>query len=500
MQEFTSDESEFDVDYLTCALRLAESLHGEAYLEIAEAVALQYIEAGELERGVELAEQIPDAYARDSLLAVSTAKAVASEEEDYATELLETIEDPILHNSAIEKMAIEFARRGEFDAALGLTDQLADNASALGAVAALYWQSGQKNEALDLARSIEFAQESAITLVQLARLSNDNDESLNLLVEARSVAEEIDSVELKVFALIAIASGYEERAEREQSLETLNRAFEVCEDFESGKLIGLSADFARDEALMEIVQALLRLKDLSKATDVAEAIDDRFVFARANLGLAVARGKDSQPSEAAEYLDEAKAIIVELQPYGAQEAEVLDALIIDLAMSYADYGNYDEARRIIHSLTSEEKQRLVLNELGKLCSNTGNDRVVSEIAEDLGSPYDKARYWLGIYDSSSSKPELSESAIAKALANAEGVEQPVEKAEVFTGIALRFAKSERNPQAENFFIAATNAAVLIDGSFLKARAFLRLAKASQEAGRNPNQNEQRLLEAMMARL
>jgi len=499
MQEFTSDGSEFDVDYLTCALRLAESLHGDAHLEITEAIALYYVDAGQLDRGVELAEQVPDAYARDSLLAVITAKAVASEDEDYATELLETIEDPILHNSAIEKMAIEFARRGEFDAALGLTDQLEDNASALGAIAALYWQSGQKDEALELARSIEFAQESAIALVQLARLSDDNDESLNLLVEARSVAEEIDSAELKVFALIAIASGYEERAEREQSLETLNRAFEVCEDFESGNLVGLSADFARDEALMEIVQGLLRLQDLSKATDVAEAIDDRFLFARANLGVAVARGKDSQPSEAAGYLDEAKSVIVELQPYGAQEAEVLDALIIDLAMSYANYKNYDEARRIIRSLTSEEKQRLVLNELGKLCGNAGDDRVVSEIAEHLGSPYDKARYWLGIYDSAS-QPELSESAMAKALAKAEGIEQPVEKAEVFTGIALRFAKSERNPQAENYFLAATNAATLIEGSFLKARAFLRLAKASQDAGRNPNQNEQRLLEQMMARL
>jgi hypothetical protein len=250
---------------------------------------------------------------------------------------------------------------------------------------------------------------------------------------------------------------------------------------------------------MEIVQGLLRLQDLSKATDVAEAIDDRFLFARANLGVAVARGKDSQPSEAAGYLDEAKSVIVELQPYGAQEAEVLDALIIDLAMSYANYKDYDEARRIIRSLTSEEKQRLVLNELGKLCGNAGDDRVVSEIAEHLGSPYDKARYWLGIYDSAS-QPELSESAMAKALAKAEGIEQPVEKAEVFTGIALRFAKSERNPQAENYFLAATNAATLIEGSFLKARAFLRLAKASQDAGRNPNQNEQRLLEQMMARL
>jgi tetratricopeptide (TPR) repeat protein len=499
MQEFTADGSEFDVDYLTCALRLAESLHGEAHLEITEAITLHYVEAGQLERGVELAEQIPDAYARDSLLAVITAKAVASEEEDYATELLETIEDPILHNSAIEKMAIEFARRGEFEAALGLTDQLEDNASALGTIAVLYWQSGQKNEALELARSIEFAQESAIALVQLARLSDDNEEGLNLLAEARSVAEEIDSAELKVFALIAIASGYEERAEREQSLETLNRAFEVCEDFESGNLVGLSADFARDEALMEIVQGLIRLQDLSKATDVAEAIDDRFLFARANLGLAVARGKDSQPTEAAAYLDEARSVVVELQPYGAQEAEVLDALIIDLAMSYANYGNYDEARRIIHSLTSEEKQRLVLNELGKLCGRAGHDLEISEIAEDLRSPYDKARYWLGIYDSTS-QPELSESAMAKVLASAEGVEQPVEKAEVFTGIALRLAKSQRSPQAENYFLAATTSATFIEGSFLKARAFLRLAKASQDAGRNPNQNEQRLLEQVLARL
>lgn len=126
MPESTFDGSEFEVHYLTCASRLAESLGGDAYLEIAEGVALQNIEAGELERGVELAEQISDAYARDSVLVVITAKAVASEREDYANELLETIEDPILYNSAIEAMSIEFARRGEFDKAVNLADQLSD--------------------------------------------------------------------------------------------------------------------------------------------------------------------------------------------------------------------------------------------------------------------------------------------------------------------------------------------------------------------------------------
>jgi len=182
MQESTSAESEFDMDYLTCVSRLSESLQGEAYLEIAQAIALQYVEAGELEQGVEHAEQIHDAYTRDSVIAVITGKAVASGNEDDATELLETIEDPILQNSAIEQIAIEFARRGEFDSALGLTDQLSDNDSVFSSMATIYWQSGYKNEAIDLARAIEFAQQRATTLVQLARLSGEKDESLSSIL------------------------------------------------------------------------------------------------------------------------------------------------------------------------------------------------------------------------------------------------------------------------------------------------------------------------------
>ena len=491
MQEFDSDRSEFNVDYRTCASRLLESLHGEAYLQIAEEMALQYVEAGQLEQAVELAERFPDAYARDSVLAAITVKAVASEEEDYATELLETIGDPIIYNRAIEEMSIEFARRSKFDTALNLTEQLSNNASALGSIAAMYWQRGLKDEALDLARSIE-VQESATTLVQFAKLSDQKDECSNLLDEARQVAEEIDSVELKVAALLTIASVYEEQADREHSLEVLNRVFEVCEDYESADVIGLSAYFPRDEALLQIVESLLRLQDLSKATEVAEAIEDRFLFARANLGLAIAHGRS------AENLKEPMEMILDLQAYGPQEAEVRDALIIDLAMAYAKCNDYTEARRIITSVTSEQLQRLTLTELGKLGASTGYDHVIFEIEADLGTPYDKAQYWLAVYDSTSSlNSELSQRALAKAQSSAEDIERPVEKADAFTEIALRFAKTQRTGQTEDFFLAATTAITLIEGSFLQARALLRLAKVSQETKRKPTQKEQRLLEQMI---
>ena len=485
MQEFTPTESEFDADYLTCVSRLAESLDGDAYAGITEAMALQYAEAGQLERAVELAEQIPDAYARDSALAVVTAKAVASGQDDYATEILETIEDPILYNRAIEEMSIEFARQGQFDAALSLTEQLSNNASAIGSIATIYWQRGLKDEAMDLARSIE-PLESATTLAQLARLSDDSNESSNLLVEAQQVAEEIDSAELKVAALLAIASGYEEQSDRERSLEALNRAIEACEDYESANPIGLSGHFARDEALLQILEALLRLQDVSKATDVADEIEDEFLFTGANLKLAVARG---------ESLDETKATIINLRPYSEQEAQVRDALIVDLAKAYANLGDYAEARRIIHSVISEEIRGLALKELGKHGANAGNDHVIFEIEEDLRSQYDKAQYWLAIYDSTSSRnPELSEKAFAKALSCAEDIERPAEKAAAFTGLGLTLTKNQRTGQAENLFLAATNAVTTIEDSFLKARALLRLAKASQETGRKPNQNEQQLLD------
>ena len=486
-----------NTDYLTCALRLAESLQS---VELSETIAIQYVEAGELERSVELAEQIPDAYARDSVLAVIAAKAVASEREDFATELLETIEDPILHNSASEEMAIEFAKRGTFDTALELTDQLSNNASALGSMAISYWQRGLKDEAIDLAHCIEFPEQSAATLAQLARLSDEKDERLELLDQARDVAEEIESAELKVFALMSIASVYEEQGEREHSVDVLNRAFEVCEDFEGVSLIGLSADYAQDEALLQILEGFLRLDDLSKAAEVADVLEDRFLVARASLNLVVAHGKD-QPEETTKHLDEAKAVILDLRAYSEQEAAVLDSLVIELAMSYAKFKNYAEARRIICLLPSEEKQSLAFRELGKLCLTAGDDGEIFDIAGDLGKPFDKVQYWLAIYDATiSSHPELSETALANTLARAKELQHPVEKAEVCTEIALRLAKAQKTNDAENLFLAATSAVSNIEGSFLKARALLRLAKASHDTGRKPNPDEQRLLEEMMVRL
>ena len=471
--------SKFELDYLTCASRLAESLYGEAQLEIAEAIALQYVEAGQLERGVEQAEQLPDAYARDSLLAVITAKALASERESDAIEILDTIEDPIVQNSAIEQMSIEFARSGKFDSALSFADQLSDNASALSFIAIALWQRGQKNDAIDLARSIEPVQQSA-TLVQLARLSDDEEESLSLLAEARDVAEEIEAAELKVVALIEIASGYERRADREHAIETLDQAFEVGEDFESVSLVGLSGDFARDEVLLEILDGFVKVQELDKANEVAEVIEDRFLFARANLKLAVAR-------EAAEDLDEATAGIGKLEAYSPQEVDVRDNLIVELATAYVNRKDYAKARRLISSVISKEKRLAALKDLGKLSVDEAR-----EIEADLGSSYDKAQYWLGIYDAN--QPE----ALAQALASAEGLGQPVEQAEAFTEVALRLAKSQSSEQAENYFLAATKAVTNIDGNYLKARALLRLAKASLEAGRKPNQNERPLLDEIIA--
>ena len=156
-----------------------------------------------------------------------------------------------------------------------------------------------------------------------------------------------------------------------------------------------------------------------------------------------------------------------------------DGFMIDLAMAYANRGAYAESRRIIQSVTSEETQLLALNELGKLCARAADDREVFDIAEGLGNAYDKTQYWLAVYDATtSSQPELSETALVNASTIATTVAQPVEKAEALTQIALRCAKNQKE-QTENAFLVAGNAAALIDGNFLKARAFLRLAKALQ---------------------
>jgi hypothetical protein len=255
--------------------------------------------------------------------------------------------------------------------------------------------------------------------------------------------------------------------------------------------MGLSADFAKDEALLQIVEGFVRLEDFSKATDLSEEIQDGLIFAGASLRLAVARGKGAEPREAAKHLDEVRDMVVETEAYGQQEANVRDGLIVDLALAYANNGNFAEARRTIQLVISEETRELALKELGKRCAGAGDEHEVSEIEKTLRSAYDKTQYWLGIYDATT-----SETAMTKVLASAASLEQPVEKAEALTQIASRFAKSQRSGDAEITFLAATNAALLIEGSFLKTRAFLRLAST----GRKPNLDEQQLLEEMIAHL
>lgn len=155
MNQIGDDDNALGEDILACAAMVAETIDGDEYSEVTEALAVQFAERGELNRAVELAETIPDPYLKDRTLGVVAAFGIGAGLPDYATDLLETIEDPMLRELAIEQIAIKYAQQGKFEESIHIASELVDSAPVVGNIAVIQAIRGMPAEALDLVRSIE---------------------------------------------------------------------------------------------------------------------------------------------------------------------------------------------------------------------------------------------------------------------------------------------------------------------------------------------------------
>jgi tetratricopeptide (TPR) repeat protein len=253
MSNIRDDDSVLEQDLLASALAVADTVeNGEERSEIMEAIAVDYAQRRDLSRAVELVESISDPYLKDRALGTVAACSIDAGLPDLASDLLDAIDDPSLLTLAIEQIAIRYAQRGDFNEALETVGELADNTEVISNIAIIYAKSGLAEEALNLARSLDHAMTKASTLGHIATESLNrgrNLEAEELLSEAAEAAKEIDFPEDGAYSIIGIASVYATMGERERAFATLLEAANLCDDIESPSGVGLTATYARDQAV-----------------------------------------------------------------------------------------------------------------------------------------------------------------------------------------------------------------------------------------------------------
>ena len=113
MNHFISiDEAEKDL--LAAAAYVAERVGGSDDRADAVAVVVQrYLVRGEVDLAAELANSLDDPFMRDRLLIAVAAKCADLDDDEYALQLADAIEEQGLQSQAREMIALQKARKGE---------------------------------------------------------------------------------------------------------------------------------------------------------------------------------------------------------------------------------------------------------------------------------------------------------------------------------------------------------------------------------------------------
>jgi hypothetical protein len=497
--ETDSGDDYVQIDFLHAAERIAENIHGDAKAEAVSLIAGRYAKLALMDDALGLAETISDPFTRDKTLCEIAAASIATGTSVYVETSLEMIDDPGSRSLAIEEIAVKYAEAGDLDQALELTDELEDADPALRRIALA--EGSYSPRAAELASSITAPDLRASTLGHLAALayhSGHKTEAAELLAECLQAAEEIEFSENRIYAVIGVASIYEDMGDTDTALETLVQAFELTADFEGMPPPGLSASFPRDEALTQLVESFARLGHFDQADRAAEQIDNPFQFAHASSKEAIEYFRAGQVDQAFTLLSEALELALEEPVYGEQGMLVKDSLLAELAVGFARLGQLEKSFEVARKLSSESQQFLALGLVGKECARTGNSPGMFQIAEAITNNHSLASYWLAVTDvlTDSAQTELARQTLLKAAESAETIHAKYEKAETLIEVAYRLARVNDSKASELFALALDTISQLTD--YEKAVSLLRLDERFTQLNRKLTEDERMLLKRVLS--
>jgi tetratricopeptide (TPR) repeat protein len=497
--ETDSGDDYVSIEFLHAAERIAENLHGDAKAEVASIIARRYAKLALMDEALRLTETISDPFTRDNTLSEIAAASIATDTSEYVEPTLEMIDDPGNHSLAIEEIAVKYAEVGDLDQAVELTDELEDADPALRRIALA--EGRYSAGAVEIASSITAPDLRASTLGQLAALAYHSDyksEAAELLAECLQSAEEIEFSENRIYALIGVASLYEDMGDTDKALETLVHAFELTADFEGMPASGLSASFPRGEALTQLVESFARLGHFDHADRAAEQIDDPFQFAHASTKEAMEYFRAGQVDQAFTLLSEALELALEEPVYGEQGMLVKNSLLAELAVGYARLGKLEKSFEVAGKLSSESQQFLALGLVGKECARNGNSPGMFQAADAITDNHSLTAYWLTVTDvlTDSAQTELAQQTLLKAAESAETIQPKIERAESLIEVAYRLARVYASKASELFTLALDTISQLTD--YEKALALLRLDERFTQLNRKLTEDERMLLKQVLS--
>ena len=424
-----------DENLLSYARLLAENIKSsDGHAEAMKEIVPRYLEKNNVDLAAELANSVDDPFTRDRLLTIVAEKCAAIDDDEYAFQLVEAIEDSSAQAEAREHIVLQKSAKGDFSKALEIARTLDHAEYAFADIAVRQAESGDEEAAFQTLETIDFpnAKVSAWQNIALLELKKgENAKAVRFFEKAVGSAGEIEFAEEKVRALIEIGNHFVEANQNGLAIETYDKAKASAETIDG---------VHRDALLTGVALGFLDAGSLELADRTLDLVADKTQTASALAGFARRFREKEEREEAIETLEEAYAILKSQRDGEIRNSRERYGLWRTIAVEFAQLEKPERAIEIAQEIVDESSQINALTQIAQVCALQNKDELARQSLNSIGDDAQKMFALIGTSDAKN-KTGKSEEAIIylrEAETLCETVPQLASRSAAYNELAKRF--------------------------------------------------------------
>ncbi len=421
---------------LSCAAFLAERIKSsEGHSQAMRALLPFYLGKENVDLAAEFANSIDDPFMRDRLLTLVAEKCAAIDDDEYAFQLVEAIEDGGTQAQARERMALAKSAKGDFEKAFEIAETLDHPDNIFAAIAVNASEDGNGETASKAVEAIGFPYAQAVTLQTIAGQKiekKENREAVELLEKALESADEIDFTEEKIRALTDIASHFTDANRKDRAIETLDKAKHLAEKLEN---------VYRDTFLSNIAYGFFRAGTVDLADRTLDLVNDKTQISSCLVGFAREYWANGEKEDALETLEESYAVLKSQHEKETRDSRAKFGLFGTIAALFASFEKPERAIEIAQEIPNEEEQTSALAQIAQISTLKGEDASAIQAVHAIAEDSRRLSAFVGISDAQKrlDKKEEAIKTLNEAAHLAETVPQLASRSAAFNEFAKRFA-------------------------------------------------------------
>jgi hypothetical protein len=485
---------EAETDLTKAATYLAENIksgdgHGEAVKEIVAVLLAQ----GDVDNAAALADTVDDPFVRDRLLLQVADKCAAIDDDEYALQLVEAIEQTDFQSVARERLAMRKASIGEFEKAFEMADALAHPSDALASVAVHQTAKGFEAEAAETLAKIEYplAKVNALVAIAAHHESNESREkALAALERAFAETKDIEFTEERIRALQEIAAHYNLLAQNDKAIETLAAAQGLTETLDG---------VHRDAIFSNIALGFLRAGSIDLAERALDLIADKVQIASTLAGYAVQFDEKGERDDALETLEEAYQILKSQSDREVRDSKARYDLFASIAVLFARFEKFERALEIASENRLDSARHNALAQIAAEQAARGNDETARQALNLIDEDAARLFALIGISDAkrAAEKPDEAVKYLEEAANFAASVPQMTARAAALNQLTEKFHALDKSDAARAAATENLQTITQIRDDSAKAVSLLNLANVFKSLNFELNEAERKTLQTML---